>query len=111
MKSLVIPIYKNETNIAALLEAVAGIGEVVGPDFEAVFVVDGSPDRSLDLLREALPRQAFRAQLVALSRNFGSFAAIRMGLSVAQGKYFAVMAADLQEPPTLVQTFFHVLEH
>ena len=44
-----------------------------------------------------------------LSRHFGSFAAIRVGLQHATGPYFAVMAADLQEPPELAIEFFRVL--
>jgi polyisoprenyl-phosphate glycosyltransferase len=44
-----------------------------------------------------------------LSRNFGSFAAIRQGLVLARGKYFAAMAADLQEPPELIAQFFEQL--
>ena len=76
---------------------------------EVVFVVDGSPDRSYEILREQLVKCAFSAELVCLSRNFGSFAAIRMGLSIARGPYFAVMAADLQEPPELIQEFFRSL--
>jgi glycosyltransferase involved in cell wall biosynthesis len=44
-----------------------------------------------------------------LSRNFGSFSAIREGLRAANGRYFAVMAADLQEPPELVLSFFRAL--
>jgi len=39
---------------------------------------------------------------VLLSRNFGSFAAIRAGLAEGSGSRFAVMAADLQEPPELI---------
>jgi glycosyltransferase involved in cell wall biosynthesis len=46
---------------------------------------------------------------VLLSRNFGAFAAIRVGLEHATGSYFAVMAADLQEPPELALEFFRVL--
>jgi glycosyltransferase involved in cell wall biosynthesis len=42
---------------------------------------------------------------VVLSRNFGSFAAITAGLAHGQGPLYAVMAADLQEPPTLVREF------
>ena len=38
--------------------------------------------------------------VLLLSRNFGSFAAIRAGLEVAEGQSFAVLAADLQEPPS-----------
>ena len=70
--------------------------------------MDGSPDRSHAVLRERLPSCGFSAELVLLSRNFGSFAAIRMGLSMARGPYF-VMAADLQEPLALVLEFFRSL--
>ena len=50
-----------------------------------------------------------RTQLLSLSRNFGSFAAIAAGLERARGNCMAVMAADLQEPPELVLQFFEVL--
>src|SRR5690606_37671801 len=72
-------------------------------------VVDGSPDRSYEILREALPSQKFASQLILLSRNFGSFMAIRMGLQYGNGERFAVMAADLQEPPELVERIEHAL--
>jgi glycosyltransferase involved in cell wall biosynthesis len=74
-----------------------------------VFVVDGSPDRSYSELQHRLAEVEFSSQLIGLSRNFGSFAAIRMGLTAARGQYFAVMAADLQEPPALIETFFRTL--
>lgn len=105
MFSVVIPVFRNEGSIAPLLEALEGLNRSMEGELEAVFVVDGSPDRSLDLLTEALPRAAFASQLVALSRNFGSFAAIAAGLAHAQGPLFAVMAADLQEPPELMLEF------
>jgi glycosyltransferase involved in cell wall biosynthesis len=46
---------------------------------------------------------------VLLSRNFGSFAAIRTGLEAGRGERFAVMAADLQEPPEMVLEMNQVL--
>jgi glycosyltransferase involved in cell wall biosynthesis len=76
---------------------------------EAVFVVDGSPDRSYLVLKDLLADAAFPAELVCLSRNFGSFAAIRQGLKAATGPYFGVVAADLQEPPELLLEFFRLL--
>jgi glycosyltransferase involved in cell wall biosynthesis len=103
--SLVVPVYGNAETIPALLDAVAGIDDAIDSDLELVVVVDGSPDTSLDLLRGLLPRYRYRSVLVDLSRNFGSFAAIREGLAVASGDLFAVMAADLQEPPELVVEF------
>lgn len=106
--SLVVPVYGNEGSIDALLDAIRAIhGRVAG--FEAVFVVDGSPDRSYALLRERLPGAGFPSQLIALSRNFGSFSAIRVGLEKARGEVIAVMAADLQEPPALVLSFYETL--
>ena len=100
--SLVVPVYRNEENIPSLLAAIAGLADALGSSFEAIFVVDGSPDASHERLREALPKQPFASTLVALARNFGAFAAIRHGLGVARGTRIAVMAADLQEPPALV---------
>jgi hypothetical protein len=52
-----------------------------------VFVIDGSPDRSYEILRDALPNQPFPSQLILLARNFGSFAAIRAGLCRGQGRH------------------------
>ena len=100
--SLVVPVYRNEANIPALLAAIAGLHRELGPSFEAIFVVDGSPDASHERLQQALPAQPFASTLVALARNFGAFAAIRHGLGMARGRQIAVMAADLQEPPALV---------
>lgn len=99
--SLIVPVYRNEANIPSLLQAIDGMQRQLGPGFEAVFVVDGSPDASHERLAELLPEQDFASTLVELSRNFGAFAAIRHGLGLARGRRIAVMAADLQEPPEL----------
>ena len=82
--SLVIPIYKNEATLPRLLETLEEMNGRLGGRLQVVFVVDGSPDRSLAVLRQGLPACGFAAELVSLSRNFGSFAAIRMGLSAAR---------------------------
>lgn len=107
--SVVIPVYKNEASVPRLLETLSNISRQLDGEMEAVFVVDGSPDQSFGLLRAALDRQEFPAQLLAHSRNFGSFPAIRTGLAAARGDYFGVMAADLQEPPEVLIAFFKAL--
>ncbi len=109
MNSLVIPVYKNEANLDRLLAELVKLGGRVGAEFEVVFVVDGSPDRCLEILRERLPQFPLRTQLLSLSRNFGSFAAVAAGLERARGECISVMAADLQEPPELVLQFFDAL--
>lgn len=107
--SIVVPVYRNEASIDALLDGISSLAARLEIQIEAVFVVDGSPDRSHDLLHERLPFQRFDAQLIALSRNFGAFAAIRAGLAASRGQIIAVMAADLQEPPELVVEFEKIL--
>jgi polyisoprenyl-phosphate glycosyltransferase len=110
MLSLVIPVYKNEANLPRLFHDLEAFAARLPDDLEVVFVVDGSPDASLRILREHLPGWAIRSQLLELSRNFGSFAAIAAGLQHARGEMIAVMAADLQEPPELVLEFHRILK-
>lgn len=104
--SVVVPVYGNEATLPALLARLKVMADGLGAPMEVVFVVDGSPDGSLLVLRKLLPLSGLPAQLVSLSRNFGSFAAIRAGFAAARGEYVAAMAADLQEPPELVEQFF-----
>jgi glycosyltransferase involved in cell wall biosynthesis len=114
MLSVVVPLYRNEESLPALLEALSSLSESVRRDqqesCEVVFVIDGSPDRCELLLRERLAAMPFPSKLVTHSRNFGAFAAVRTGLAAGGGDYHAVMAADLQEPPELPARFLEVLK-
>ncbi len=105
VNSLVVPVYNNAGSITELVAAVEQIAARVEGELETVFVIDGSPDNSGELLLSALVQSGTRAQLVEHSRNFGAFSAIRTGMRFARGRYVAVMAADLQEPPELVIEF------
>lgn len=103
--SIVVPVYKNEASLPELLAVIEKFQRTMDCSLEMVFVVDGSPDCSYSLLAERLKTAPFPSQLLLLSRNFGSFAAIRAGLAAAKGEQMAVLAADLQEPPELVVGF------
>lgn len=113
MLSIVVPVYKNEGSIPDLVEALAGVAATAAARFrcrtEVVFVVDGSPDDSYAALRSLVPAAGFASKILLHTRNFGSFAAIRTGLAAADGRYFGVMAADLQEPPELMLDFLDAL--
>ena len=110
MLSLVIPVYKNEENLPRLFRELEALTECFPDALEVVFVVDGSPDASLRILRDHLPSWPVRTQLIELSRNFGSFSAVAAGLRYGRGEYFAMIAADLQEPPQLVLEFYRLLK-
>ncbi len=107
--TLIIPVYRNEEFLPEVLQAVRHIAGQTQGELEAVFVVDGSPDQSEAWLLKHLPAFTVPSQLIALSRNFGSFTAVRTGLTAARGEFIAAMAADLQEPPELMVDFFKCL--
>jgi polyisoprenyl-phosphate glycosyltransferase len=108
--SVVVPVYGNRDSLRTLVDRLVAMNRERGGGLEAVFVVDGSPDDSLAVLRHTLADGLLASQVLSLSRNFGSFSAIRAGLAVARGDFIAVMAADLQEPAEVVSSFFDALE-
>ncbi|MCR5940310.1 glycosyltransferase [Ochrobactrum sp. XJ1] len=107
--SLVIPVYRNEENIPSLMEALLFLHSTLD-SLEVVLVIDGSPDNSGHLLKEAVKKTDLNYKIIFHSRNFGSFTAIRTGMEMATGKFVAAMAADLQEPPELILQIFSLLE-
>ncbi len=108
--SVVVPVFRNEDSLPAVVGRLATLAAARQGRLEAVFVIDGSPDDSLSVLRRSLSELRLDAQILSLSRNFGSFSAIRAGMAAARGTYVAVMAADLQEPVEVVAAFFDLLE-
>lgn len=72
------------------------------PQFEIVFVDDGSFDGTSDVITE-LCRTDMRVKLVRLSRNFGKEAALCAGLKAAGGDAVVPMDVDLQDPPSLLR--------
>ncbi|GLT17529.1 glycosyl transferase [Vibrio zhanjiangensis] len=108
--SLVLPIYKNEKNIAPLLLALENLQQRLSGQCEFIFVIDGSPDDSEQVILDQATKNIDHSVLLSLSKNYGSFTAIRAGMGEAKGKFIAVMAADLQEPPELILELFSTLE-
>lgn len=108
---LIIPVYNNEKSINILLEKINEIYDKLNNDLEILFIVDGSPDNCYQILKDNLPKQKYASKIILLSRNFGELSAIRTGLQVANGDYFASMSADLQEPIELIVNFFKTLKN
>jgi UDP-glucose 4-epimerase len=106
--SVVVPVFHNASSLPELharLTALAGRNP--SDEFEFVYVDDGSRDASFRVLVE-LARRDRRARIVKLSRNFGSNPAIVAGMRHATGDAVAVVSADLQDPPELIDA---MLEH
>jgi glycosyltransferase involved in cell wall biosynthesis len=61
--ALIVPVYRNEENIDALVARLHALHRVIPGGIEAVCVVDGSPDASYTRLTELLPGRAFRSRV------------------------------------------------
>jgi glycosyltransferase involved in cell wall biosynthesis len=100
--SIVVPVYHNATSLPELLARFDQLAARHPSDrFEFVFVDDGSRDDSLAVLK-TLQQGDERVRVITLSRNFGSNAALLAGLDHARGDVIAAIAADLQDPPELI---------
>ncbi|MEK6287976.1 MAG: glycosyltransferase family 2 protein [Acidobacteriota bacterium] len=96
--SIVVPVYRSEECLEALIEAIAEALDPTNRDYEVVLVNDYSPDNSWAVI-EAICRTNPNVVGVDLRRNFGQDNAIITGLRQARGKYVAIMDDDLQHHP------------
>jgi glycosyltransferase involved in cell wall biosynthesis len=96
--SIVVPVYNEEANVVPCYREIAEAMGEAGLDYEVVFVDDGSTDRTLSLLRDAIAGDE-RARAVELRRNFGQSAALAAGFDEARGKVIVPMDGDLQNDP------------
>ena len=102
--SVVVPVYFNEGSLPALFSALSAVESELaesGDTLDLTFVDDGSGDGSLrELLR--IKEQRPQTRVVKLTRNFGAVHATKTGLRFVEGDCFMVLAADLQDPPSLI---------
>ena len=97
--SIVVPVYRSEDCLEALVTAVADALTPTGRTYEIVLVNDFSPDNSWSVI-ESICAKIPHVVGVDLRRNFGQDNAIITGLRLARGKYVAVMDDDLQHHPS-----------
>lgn len=102
--SVVIPVCNEQENLDELYIRLVSALQQVEPDFELIFVDDGSRDHSLEILAR-LAQSDTRVSTIAFARNFGHQAAISAGLDQARGNAVIVMDADLQDPPEVLGQF------
>lgn len=102
--SVVTTLYRSEGTVLEFYRRITAAGEAVSPNFELVFVDDGSPDQAAQLVRGLVERDP-RVILVELSRNFGHHQALVAGLARARGKRVFMLDVDLEERPEWLLDF------
>ena len=100
--SIVVPVYREEKNIPEFLRRLQPILAPISADYEIIFSLDPSPDRTEELILERRAGDR-RIKLLKFSRRVGQPMATLAGLEYSRGEAAIVMDVDLQDPPELVQ--------
>ena len=89
--SIIVPAYNEEVNVIASLE---NLLKSDYPNFEIVFVDDGSKDKTYQLVKEAF--QNHPKVMVNTKPNGGKSSALNYGIDKARGDFFVCIDADTQ---------------
>jgi polyisoprenyl-phosphate glycosyltransferase len=100
----IIACYKDGQAIPIMAERLERMFTRLKVDYEIIFVNDGSPDDSEEVIRSLSARNP-RISGITHSRNFGSQAAFRSGMELASKNAVVLMDGDLQDPPELIPEF------
>ncbi|HET6328355.1 MAG TPA: glycosyltransferase family 2 protein [Planctomycetaceae bacterium] len=104
--TVITPCYNEEANVREMAEAIREL--FVGPlskyDYEHIFIDNASRDRTASLLRELAARDP-RIKVILNTRNFGHVRSPYHAFLRASGDAVIGLAADFQDPPTLIPEF------
>lgn len=106
--SIIIPCYFNEQNLPVTTAELIKNEDLFTekPDFEYVFVDDGSKDNTYMELLKFQEKYPQKVKIVKLASNVGSFNAILAGMHYATGDCNVMLAADLQDPPEMIPKMY-----
>ena len=96
--SVLVPVYRSEASLKLLVSRLTAVLDSLHTAYEILLINDGSPDRSLDLIRE-LSHETPRLRGINLMRNFGQHNALLCGIRAARHEVIVTLDADLQNPP------------
>jgi dolichol-phosphate mannosyltransferase len=105
--SIIIPVYFNEKSLKETYSELKNVFDKNSSRFsyEIIMVDDGSKDNSYREML-SLAENDKNVILVKLSKNFGSYTAILAGMNYCTGDAITYLAADLQDPPSLVPQMY-----
>jgi polyisoprenyl-phosphate glycosyltransferase len=101
MLTIVIPAYNEQDNVRMVYERLREVMALLELEWELIFSVDPSTDRTEELILE-LRREDPRVKMLRFSRRFGQPMATIAGLEASRGDAVVVIDCDLQDPPELI---------
>ena len=107
--SILVPVYNSAAFVDKLLLAIDTQCKISKWNLELILVDDGSRDNSFGKIEELALRYPYIKGL-KLSKNFGHQIAVKTALTHCTGDYVAIIDDDLQDPPSLLPSFFEYLD-
>jgi glycosyltransferase involved in cell wall biosynthesis len=99
--SVVVPVFNEQDTVPTFYERTAAVLDRIGCDWEIVFALDPSTDRTEEIIL-ALRERDERVKMLRFSRRFGQPAATLAGLAASTGDAVVVIDVDLQDQPELI---------
>ncbi|MCR5673520.1 MAG: glycosyltransferase family 2 protein, partial [Lachnospiraceae bacterium] len=99
--SIVVPVYNEENGIKPFLDRTEAVVEKLGCDYEIIFSLDPSTDRTYEVIKENMKRNR-NIKLITMSRRFRQAAATMAGVLNCRGDICVVIDVDLQDPPEVI---------
>lgn len=103
--SAVIACYKDGQAIPYMYKRLTQVFKKIGVNYEIVFVNDGSPDDSEEVIKKIVEQNPHVIGITH-SRNFGSQMAFTSGMEIAKGDAVVLLDGDLQDPPERIEKFY-----
>ena len=103
--SAIIACYKDAQAIPIMHERLTKVFKKIGIDYEIIFVNDGSPDNTEEVLRKIISKDSHVIG-VNHSRNFSSQMAFTSGMEIARSDAVVLLDGDLQDPPEIIEKFY-----
>jgi dolichol-phosphate mannosyltransferase len=103
--SAVVACYKDEQAIPIMYSRLASVFAKIKVDYEIIFVNDGSPDNTEEVLAGIVDKDS-HVIAVNHSRSFSSQIAFTSGMDIATGDAVVLLDGDLQDPPELIEAFY-----
>lgn len=101
--SIVVPVFNSAPSLNELFERTNQTMQRMQKSFRIIFVDDGSPDNSWEVLRALQLSFPEKVVAVRLAKNFGQHNATLCGIGLADGEYIITLDDDLQNPPEEIE--------
>ena len=103
--SAIIACYKDGQAIPIMHKRLTNAFREIGVNYEIIFVNDGSPDGSEEVIRKIVKKDP-KVIGINHSRNFNSQMAFTSGMDISTGDSIVFLDGDLQDPPEIIKKFY-----